>query len=191
MRKLPFILFLAILLTACEKDDTTEIVNLRINHYQQPANFQELFYGLSYWVEEEDEIGTGIWKGFAQNIHGFDYELGYIYNIKVQKKYIEDPPIDAPAVTYTLERIISKTKVPEETTFDIELTIEYSNGFESLVVKNENSEFTLLHSTKIECGDLYDKLNDDITNKKSITGTFTHIDKNSIRLIKLSSTKKY
>ncbi|HET6556384.1 MAG TPA: DUF4377 domain-containing protein [Prolixibacteraceae bacterium] len=170
---------------SCEKDDNVEIVKMRVNHYQQPANHLEAFYGLSFNVQEGDQIGKDKWYGFYNTISGFDYELGYVYKIEVQKKHIEEPVIDRPNVEYSLVRILSKTKVPQETTFDITLTIKFSNGFESLVTKNALNKFSLLGMTEIDCGNLCDSLEENIANQNELIGTFAHMDDKTIQLLNL------
>ena len=177
---------ISICIISCKKDDNIEIVKMRVNHYQQPVNNQEFYYGLSFFIQEGDEIGNDKWYGFSNVISGFDYELGYVYEIDVQKKHIENPMIDRPNVDYSLIRILSKTKVPQETTFDIALTIKYSNGFETLV-NNKTSKFSLLGGTEIDCGNLCDLLDEKINNQTGLVGTFVHIDDKTIRLISLKT----
>jgi len=182
------IIFICII--SCKKDENIEIVKMRVNHYQQPLNNQEYFYGLSFIVQEGDEIGSDKWYGFSNIISGFDYELGYVYDIEIQKKHIKDTMIDKANVEYSLIRILSKTKVPQGTTFDITLTINYSNGFESLVTKNEVSIFTLLGETEIDCGNLCGSLEEKIKNQKGLIGTFAHIDDKTIQLLNLKTQEK-
>jgi len=177
---------ISICIISCKKDDNIEIVKMRVNHYQQPVNNQEFYYGLSFFIQEGDEIGNDKWYGFSNVISGFDYEIGYVYEIDVQKKHIENPMIDRPNVDYSLIRILSKTKVPQETTFDIALTIKYSNGFETLV-NNKTSKFSLLGGTEIDCGNLCDSLDEKINNQTGLVGTFVHIDDKTIRLISLKT----
>ena len=187
------IIILAIIsvsLISCEKDENMEIVKMRVNHYQQPVNNQELFCGLSFIVQEGDEIGKDNWYGFSNIISGFEYELGFVYDIEVQKKHIKNPMADMPNEEYSLVRILSKTKVPQETVFDITLTISYSNGFESLVTKNDISKFSLLGETEIDCGDLCNVLEENIENHTGMIGTFAHVDDKTIRLLNLKTPEK-
>lgn len=187
------IIILAIIsvsIISCEKDENIEIVKMRVNHYQQPVNNQEFFYGLSFIVQEGDEIGKDKWHGFSDFISGFEYELGFVYDIEVQKKHIKNPMIDMSNEEYSLVRILSKTKVPQETIFDITLTISYSNGFESLVTKNDISKFSLLGKTEIDCGDLCNVLEENIENYNGMIGTFAHIDDKTIRLLNLKTLEK-
>ncbi len=175
----------SVIIFSCKKDENVEIVKMRINHYQQPVNNQELFYGLSYIVQEGDKIGTDDWTRLSSAITGFEYELGYVYDLEIKKTHIESPMIDMPNVVYSLNKVLSKTKATTESTFDITLAISYSNGFESFVTKNEMSRYSLLGKTEIESGDLSSTLEQNIMQQKGMTGTFAHIDNKTIRLVSL------
>lgn len=93
--------------------------------------------------------------------------------------------IDMPNVVYSLNKILSKTKANAESTFDITLSISYSNGFESFIIKNQMSKYSLLGKTEIESGDLSSTLEQNIMQQKGMTGTFAHIDNKTIRLVSL------
>ncbi|HLN75016.1 MAG TPA: DUF4377 domain-containing protein [Prolixibacteraceae bacterium] len=184
-----FLIILAIIsigIISCKKDDNGERVRMRVNHYQQPVIAYDIFTGLAFFVQKGDEIGKDKWYEFYNSLSGFDYELGYVYEIEVLKKHIENPYIDAPNEEYSLIRVISKTKVPQETTFDIELTIKYPDAFRSLVIK-ENSKYSLMGKTEIDCSNLYDSLEEKINNQIGLIGTFVHVDDKTIRLINLKT----
>jgi hypothetical protein len=156
-----------------------------INHYQQPVNNEEYFKGLAYLVQEGNDIGDEAWYPLLNTISGFDYELGYVYEIEVSKTEFEEPLIDSPGIEYTLERINSKTRAPENATFEIMIAFNYSNGFESLVEKNDDSQYTLMGETVISAGAFYEALEEALENQYGIKGTFSHVDKQSIRLVDL------
>ncbi|WP_265428444.1 DUF4377 domain-containing protein [Chryseobacterium sp. YIM B08800] len=50
------------------------------------------------------------WQNFYTNIEGFTYEPGYEYVLKVKTEKIENPPMDASSIKYTLIKQVSKTK---------------------------------------------------------------------------------
>lgn len=54
------------------------------------------------------------YDSFVTNIEGFTFEEGYEYELLVYRGYHENPPSTAPAVYYTLRKIISK-KTPRVT----------------------------------------------------------------------------
>ncbi|SFF31284.1 DUF4377 domain-containing protein [Sunxiuqinia elliptica] len=188
---LAVLVIMAAFLISCEKEDNISFAKMRINHYQQPVNMQELYTGLSFKVQEGSQIGKEEWYGFSNRISGFEYELGYIYDIVVQKEKIENPMVDMPSVKYSLVKVNSKSKVPQETTFTITLAINYFNGFESLVVENESSNYTLLGETEIDCGELCDALEENIKNENGMVGTFKHIDRKTIQLLELEVQEDY
>ncbi|AZA55234.1 DUF4377 domain-containing protein [Chryseobacterium sp. G0201] len=50
------------------------------------------------------------WTYFYDHIQGFTYEPGYEYVLKVKTEKIENPPMDASSIKYTLIKQVSKTK---------------------------------------------------------------------------------
>ena len=142
---------------------------------------------MAFFVQIGEDIGNENWNSFPYIINGFDYELGYIYDIEVSKKHLE-LTIDGPNAEYSLFKIISMEEVSKNTTFDIILTIKYHNGFESLVKRDEYNNFSLLDNINIECGELCDDLDQGIENQIGLIGTFNHLNKNTI---KLKNLKKF
>lgn len=92
-------------------DIATEITELRVNSYTVEC-YGEM-EGNCLLVQEGDKIGTEDWEYFyyEDSIVGFDYEPGYIYDLKVRKIRIEDPPQDDSSIQYVLIRVISKEPV--------------------------------------------------------------------------------
>ncbi|MDD3722926.1 MAG: DUF4377 domain-containing protein [Lutibacter sp.] len=66
-------------------------------------------------------------------MEGFDYQSGYIYDIKVVVKQVDNPPADGNSLKYTLQEITSTQEVGSETSFDIDLKTNgqsfYYNNF--------------------------------------------------------------
>jgi len=174
---------------SCNNEESIEVVKMRINHFQQPVDYNEQFKGLSYIYQEGERIGGSSWSELANNISGFDYELGYIYDIEVNKESVENPRIDENGIKYSLKKIISKTKVPQDTKFNITLSRKHDLGFDSFISKNELSEYKLMLQTKVDCGELSNTLDEYLLNKKALIGEFTHVDKQTIKLIKLEVTE--
>nr|WP_319997645.1 DUF4377 domain-containing protein [uncultured Draconibacterium sp.] len=186
MKIIIILALISVSITSCKKEENFEIVNMRINHYQQPVNNAELFYGMAYLSQQDDKIGTENWSFFSYNISGFDYEFGYVYDLTVNKEFIEEPLIDHPGVVYSLGKINSKTKIDIEKTFEIILSIKYFNGFQSFLKKDESSNYYLFTSNVlIDCGELYDELTANIENEKGMKGTFRHIDSQTIKLLSI------
>jgi hypothetical protein len=79
------------------------------------------------WIGAETRTCTGVvemqcmlykenknqteWFNFYDNIEGFAYEKGYLYELEVKVEDIKNPPADASSKRYTLVRVVSKTKV--------------------------------------------------------------------------------
>jgi heat shock protein HslJ len=52
------------------------------------------------------------WTALSDEIAGFDYVPGYLYEIRVQEETVVSPPADASSVRRTLVSIVSKTPAP-------------------------------------------------------------------------------
>jgi hypothetical protein len=176
---------LPMIILSCENDEKIE---MRVNHYQQPVSDGNVWY-LGLNVQEGDEIGKDEWHYFYDHIAGFEYELGYVYDIEVQKKHVNTAGMmDGSSVDYSLVRVISKTKVPEETTFDIRLTIKYGDGgYSQFIAKDSTSNYYLLEETEIDCGDLRESLEEYLEDQAGLVGTFTHVNDKKIRLVDLKT----
>lgn len=55
---------------------------------------------------EDDE-----WELFYDEIEGFTFEEGYLYEVLVEVVYVENPPADASSIEYILIEIVSKEEV--------------------------------------------------------------------------------
>lgn len=51
------------------------------------------------------------WTYLYQQIEGFNYEPGYLYQLKVEVSQVENPPADASSLRYVLKEILSKEPV--------------------------------------------------------------------------------
>ena len=185
--KLHFIVFMGLLTsffsTSCSlKGDspyTTEVVDMRINHFRQTAVGEGRY--LVYLVQEDDEIGHSDWNYFYDKIEGFDYEQGFVYNIRARKLNIENPPADASSTKYILVSVGSKEAVPDGESFNIGLK-SYGENF---VTRSENDLF-LLNEYKISCDSMCESLIEDIETKDNVTGTFIHGPNQSLVLQSIS-----
>ena len=114
------ILFLAVcilsLLACNNSDDITEVIpgipegtNLRVNFFRQVCFGEGQFQCLQ--VQEGEQLGTNEWLNFFGAINGFEYEGGFIYNLEITTRTIENPPADGSSIAYDLVRIISREAV--------------------------------------------------------------------------------
>ena len=182
MKYLGLLLSMTLLITSC-KEEEIEVANIRIDHFKATA--VGLGPGLALQVQEDDEIGKGDWYNFYSPIEGFVYEWGYVYNLKVSKRSIANPPEDASSIAYSLEEIVSKEAVATNVTFNIDLQ-NVSNSIENTLQKDDDTTFTLLYEQQIDCGQLCDELEEALIGNNRVTGTFVHADDGKILLQRLS-----
>lgn len=161
-----------------DKDNDPEVVDLRINHFKQTA------FGVApklvFLVQEEGEIGGEEWSNFYDGIEGFEYEIGYVYDISVKKERVENPPQDASSIRYILQNVISKEKVDLNENFEIRLKWEETN----FVNERDGAHF-LLNQYKINCTEMCQDLAQGLENEEEVTGTFSHTPNNELKLISL------
>jgi hypothetical protein len=55
------------------------------------------------------ETPTAPWTNLHDEIVGFQYELGFLYEIRIKEETVANPPADASSVRRTLIEILSKT----------------------------------------------------------------------------------
>ncbi|WP_026463146.1 DUF4377 domain-containing protein [Adhaeribacter aquaticus] len=112
MKNLLFLFCLVGALLSCKKE-TSEIfakeVTLRVNSYRQNCQGEGVLN--CYLVQDGKKIGTQNWDLFYNEIEGFDYEEGFIYDLKVRKENVPNPPADGSSFKYKLIKILNKQKV--------------------------------------------------------------------------------
>src|SRR5262245_55387180 len=57
------------------------------------------------------ETSEAAWTNLHDAIVGFDYEPGYVYEIRIKEEAVANPPADASSIRRTLVSILSKTPV--------------------------------------------------------------------------------
>ncbi|WP_231372759.1 DUF4377 domain-containing protein [Aureivirga sp. CE67] len=182
MKKHLLILMIIGILFSCSKDDdnnqdNAQTIDMRINHYQNTGISEGL--SLTLLVQEDDKIGSDNWTKFYNSIDGFDYQSGFIYNLKVKVQQVENPPQDGSSLKYSLLEVKSTQEVNNETSFDIDLKI---NG-ESFITTT--SGYEILNQIKIDCNDLCDELETKLQEQDFLVGTFNRLQDGQINLIEL------
>lgn len=167
------------MLISCSNDDEIQpqTIDMRINHYQNTGIGEGLF--LTLLIQEKNNIGSDSWTKFYNSIEGFDYQSGFIYDIKVIIEQVSNPPADGSSLKYTLQEIKSTREVSYETPFDIDLKI---NG-QSFITTT--SGYELLDQIEIDCNKLCDELDTKLQNQDFVIGTFKRLQNNEIQLIGL------
>ena len=166
--------------TSCEliRDfEGAQITEMRMNHYKATGfgNFPQLVY----LVQEGEEIGGEKWEYFYDEISGFDFEPGYIYQLRVKKEVVDDPPQDASRFRYILLDVRSKEKVSENSNFEIRLKWGGHN-----FVTNFNDIY-LLEEFPIDCNGLCENFFSLLEENDEVTGIFNHGQNSALKLISL------
>ena len=168
-----FLLCFLLPFLSCSKENSKEIV-LRINHHEAVTNC--FLNDLVFLVQREGEFDTDVWSTFCSSIEGFEYELGYVYELNVLQIDIENPPQDSSSLRYELINVISKEKAPEATEFEILLRNSFGDTTEAFLTGNAEEGFSILNQLDItcneNCGPLEEVLNDDKLTR--VYGIFKH-----------------
>lgn len=118
-------------------------------------------------------------------------EVGYLYDITVSKNTIGHPPADGSAIQCSLIEVNSKTKVDENTLFEIRLKSEPHISPPSFVAGTFQTSYNLLNEIPIDCDILCEELAESLDTPPEVVGQFVHqgSDGNTlIRLIKSNAT---
>jgi heat shock protein HslJ len=117
MKKILLLVSVIVLsLTACQPDKPDKVteqpiqeenvVILDVNSFWQPC------VGVSPRLcLQVKEAGQENWTFFYDQIEGFTYEPGYLYQLKVSKQTVADAPADASSIKWTLVEEVSKNAV--------------------------------------------------------------------------------
>lgn len=164
-------------------DESFETTNMRVNHFQQTAIGEG--QTLVNLVQEGSDIGTEKWDYFYSNIEGFEYELGYVYDLIVEKQTIKNPPADGSSINYILIEIISKERIEDSVSFEVFLKSTKRSDSPSFVTGNKESGFKILNTIEIDCSDLCDQMFQMLETENELLGLFNHTDSGAIKLIEL------
>jgi hypothetical protein len=96
---------LVVFLMAASCEDELETQTLFVNSARVACEGVSEMECLEVKEHAEDE-----WTLFYDNIDGFDYEAGYVYELTVEVSEIADPPEDGSSLEYRLIEIVSKTE---------------------------------------------------------------------------------
>ena len=103
---------LGVFISSCCSKTNVEPINIWVNGSQVACEGVAPMQCLQ--IQLTDEIDDSKWELVYSGIEGFDFEEGYIYQLKVTKEELkaEDAPADASTIKYTLVEQLSKEKVP-------------------------------------------------------------------------------
>ena len=176
-------LFIALLsitvLSSCEKSEKQ--LRFRINQFKQTALAVGPVMTLS--IQQGDQIGSNNWSPLYDQIVGFDYEPGYIYEILVTETKIENPVADGSSKGYILKQILSKTKVATSDQFSLNLKLDKTVFVKGDIIKGYN----ILDQVEIDCGNLCVEFDAALqSNSKNLNGKFILNENGTIKLVELS-----
>lgn len=107
----PLIFFITITVS-CSKEEnkTTQIEGtlIRVNHYKEDC--VGLIEQECFLVQQEDAIGSDNWTFFYDDIIGFIFIAGFIYDLDVKIEERNPIPQDIGKYSYTLVKVLSKQK---------------------------------------------------------------------------------
>ena len=125
MRNYILLFSLLFFIMGCEKEAVTTQVNcstetvallpgeeiIRINFYKELCPHPLLENASCMLVQQGEKLCSEEWSYFYNEIEGFQYEEGYVYELKVRVEEIENPPTDGSSLRYILVEVISKEQV--------------------------------------------------------------------------------
>lgn len=161
--------------TMQNKIPSNENLDMWVNHFQSPC-IGEGDPQLCLQIQFGETINEENWEYHYDPIHGFDdYELGYIYHLKVSEKQITTPiASDGSSSVFHLVELVSKEKVAPETTFKLFLKQE---GVAPYVSKNEETgDYLLANELKlvVEGEDTSMTLDKLLADETAFNGVFRH-----------------
>ena len=107
----PLIFFITITVS-CSKEEnkTTQIEGtlIRVNHYKEDC--VGLVEQKCFLVQQEDAFGSYNWTFFYDDMVGFTFIAGFIYDLDVKIEERNPIPQDIGKYSYTLVKVLSKQK---------------------------------------------------------------------------------
>ncbi|MCB9231037.1 MAG: DUF4377 domain-containing protein [Bacteroidia bacterium] len=173
-----YFLTLALLFAAFwgKSQDTHKVISIQIEPFKKVSN------GAFFRVMTLHSPDCGV-----EYLDGFDFQWGYIYQLKVRETHLANPPMDGSSLKYTLIREISRTKAPEDYEFTLFLVRDLYLGGEvqkPILVRIDDhtcryfDETYLLFSPEQEAD-----LEQIMAGGKGRTGRFRFAEDGKIRLI--------
>ncbi len=175
--------FLIVFLVSCKenKDDSF----IRLNHFDGINT--GFITTLCPFIQDAESFGTEEWVSACITIEGFTYERGFLYDLRVEKKYHDAFLADGAQFYYNLKEIVSKEKADDEATFEYRLKLIQGDQIINYVTGDSESGYSILGKAEIECGNWCDELTSKLESEDQLTGTFKHSENGKIRLIGLRS----
>ena len=138
--------FILVLLGGCSLLGLSTDKTLYLDHYMEECASLVLTICNRVKTQPSDS-----WMTTLNATEGFEYQWGFVYELRVRETHIANPPADGSATRVELLNIISKEKVAPEFRFQLTLTTSYRGEPEIVKVGENLFEF---HNTKMfTCAD--------------------------------------
>lgn len=137
-------------------------------------------------VHRGETLEPASWELFYSSIEGFDYEPGFIYQLRLQEEEIpaDEVPADGSSIRYTLEEVVEKKRDSTVRINDI-WALERIGGEEINASGNNNTQ----ERPRLEFN-LRKKLVTGTDGCNQLTGDIRQIDAENISLGPVAATKK-
>jgi len=183
MKNFIIIIMISLILVSCGEEEEAKEVSLRVNHYRQTAIGVDKT--LVFLVQEDEKVGSNAWDYLYDGIAGFNYEYGTIYDLKVIKRSISNPPSDGSSIEYELKEIISETPASDGSSFELTLKSVSQIDPPNFVFGGLEEGYSLLGEVEINCDILCDELAEKLVTEDELNGRFVHQTPDTIKLIEL------
>ena len=138
--------FMLVLLGGCSLLGPATDKTLYLDHYMEEC--ASLVLTLCNRVKTQP---SDSWTTTLNSIEGFDYQWGFVYELRIRETRIINPPADGSATRVELLKVISKEKVAPEVRFQLALTTRYRG--ESKLVKIGDNLFEFHNTKTFTCTD--------------------------------------
>ncbi|WP_215223566.1 DUF4377 domain-containing protein [Echinicola shivajiensis] len=174
-----------LLFTSCLDETPIKEENVKVQHFPIIQNNEADNPTLWLRVQFSDQAATDEWTAIPMDaISGFDYELGYNYDLRIRKEEAFNSDTGLHYIKYTFISENSKEPIGIGTTFELPLKSTDFNPA-NLVLGNEDIGYNLLGEIDIECTTLCDDLSLALNTNANVGGVFRHVDNKTIKLIQL------
>ncbi|MCG2590628.1 DUF4377 domain-containing protein [Rhodohalobacter sulfatireducens] len=178
------LIFISTLFTSC-RDTDYEILEMRVSDHKE-IGYNIIGPESLYLVQVEEEIGGAEWDR-TFGIEDFDYKWGYVYNILVEKKYYDEPRLDASSFRYVFIKEISREKVEVGSQFELILQRTYEDGNVEIFWEEEQDGFSIAGNKSFICADLCSELRKKGEAFTLLLGIFEHFGDGEIKLVDLKT----
>ena len=159
--------------------------SISIKHYPVVENNEAGNASLFLKVQFSHQKGTDEWEVIPLDaIEGFNFQMGYNYEIKIRKAQVFNEATDHYHTSYTHLSTTSKDQVSPNATFELPLkSLDFQPA--TLAFGNVELGYKMLGEIPIVCSTLCEELDASLETDQNVTGVFRHNGSNMIKLIQL------